>query len=444
MFSIPESSNSFHEGMKGEAKRNPGPQQRNKEKLGKSNIVYKGKKNMDVNTRELLKDEDESSIKIYKMYQRKRYLPHNQRITNMAWRIQSRKLLVKNGSGDMSIDMKTGGERTNNDIMSEDFDYVAHICKMSKEDYKVRRPASGNTLSSPESTSNSVSSASSLYSSSNRPPVSSHELYHKTHDFSKNLHQKVAPFGTEPPVKGVQNQLNKKMLMCSNCHTKTTPLWRKAKNGDLLCNACGLFYKLHGVVRPLNNPEAQQTNPFFNLKVPDERHPKENTLLLNGALSEQSPKSRIELNPSIISHHHHYSYDSDKGQNNSQRMETPVDNGRGFMPVQQNPSAMDVVQNPRLDRIQPKAHVTNPKENETVDSGLDEIDNLLNMNIFQSNSFVVGSENDRRQGTQLNNKFYGNNSGFDIGINDEVLSNTHEDMNSSNWNWLEFMYNDKN
>jgi hypothetical protein len=39
---------------------------------------------------------------------------------------------------------------------------------------------------------------------------------------------------------------------CSNCHTKKTPLWRRNPEGKPLCNACGLFYKLHGVVRPLS------------------------------------------------------------------------------------------------------------------------------------------------------------------------------------------------
>ncbi|OZJ06473.1 hypothetical protein BZG36_00535 [Bifiguratus adelaidae] len=37
---------------------------------------------------------------------------------------------------------------------------------------------------------------------------------------------------------------------CSNCHTTTTPLWRRDPEGRPLCNACGLFYKLHGVTRP--------------------------------------------------------------------------------------------------------------------------------------------------------------------------------------------------
>lgn len=41
-------------------------------------------------------------------------------------------------------------------------------------------------------------------------------------------------------------------LMCTNCHTRTTPLWRRNPQGQPLCNACGLFLKLHGVVRPLS------------------------------------------------------------------------------------------------------------------------------------------------------------------------------------------------
>ncbi|ORZ10419.1 hypothetical protein BCR42DRAFT_333485, partial [Absidia repens] len=39
---------------------------------------------------------------------------------------------------------------------------------------------------------------------------------------------------------------------CSNCKTMTTPLWRRNPEGQPLCNACGLFLKLHGVVRPLS------------------------------------------------------------------------------------------------------------------------------------------------------------------------------------------------
>ncbi|ODM96885.1 GATA-binding factor A [Orchesella cincta] len=40
-------------------------------------------------------------------------------------------------------------------------------------------------------------------------------------------------------------------LSCSNCGTFSTTLWRRNNEGEPVCNACGLYYKLHGVNRPL-------------------------------------------------------------------------------------------------------------------------------------------------------------------------------------------------
>jgi Zn ribbon nucleic-acid-binding protein len=42
-------------------------------------------------------------------------------------------------------------------------------------------------------------------------------------------------------------------VSCANCHTQTTTLWRRNNNGDPVCNACGLYYKLHNVrIKPKN------------------------------------------------------------------------------------------------------------------------------------------------------------------------------------------------
>lgn len=36
-------------------------------------------------------------------------------------------------------------------------------------------------------------------------------------------------------------------LTCSNCSTSTTTLWRRNAQGEPVCNACGLYFKLHSV-----------------------------------------------------------------------------------------------------------------------------------------------------------------------------------------------------
>lgn len=62
-----------------------------------------------------------------------------------------------------------------------------------------------------------------------------------------------SPKSTSDISKRNRNQSPKSGLtQCYNCFTKNTPLWRRDPAGNPLCNACGLFLKLHGVVRPLS------------------------------------------------------------------------------------------------------------------------------------------------------------------------------------------------
>jgi GATA-binding protein len=59
--------------------------------------------------------------------------------------------------------------------------------------------------------------------------------------------------GSSTNLQGQGNQAESSApTTCTNCFTQTTPLWRRNPEGQPLCNACGLFLKLHGVVRPLS------------------------------------------------------------------------------------------------------------------------------------------------------------------------------------------------
>ena len=42
------------------------------------------------------------------------------------------------------------------------------------------------------------------------------------------------------------------VTLCTNCGTHKTSLWRRDVNGAPVCNACGLYFKLHKKKRPLS------------------------------------------------------------------------------------------------------------------------------------------------------------------------------------------------
>lgn len=105
--------------------------------------------------------------------------------------------------------------------------------------------------------------------------------------------------------------------VCRNCKTQTTPLWRRDETGQVLCNACGLFLKLHGVVRPLSlktdvikkrrrgsNSTKKPTLSSMDKDGDDlEPAPISKTLSKRSAASSSSPdhhRSPIKSSPSVV------------------------------------------------------------------------------------------------------------------------------------------------
>ncbi|KAL2198677.1 hypothetical protein P885DRAFT_32915 [Corynascus similis CBS 632.67] len=72
------------------------------------------------------------------------------------------------------------------------------------------------------------------------------------HGSTTNLQAAAGSSQTENNSNSNSNNSTNTPTTCTNCFTQTTPLWRRNPEGQPLCNACGLFLKLHGVVRPLS------------------------------------------------------------------------------------------------------------------------------------------------------------------------------------------------
>lgn len=83
---------------------------------------------------------------------------------------------------------------------------------------------------------------------SNLPPQKTTEPLNSS---SKQIIQEKNDEATPKPSSAGSSRSNS-TTKCTNCGTTTTPLWRRDPEGQPLCNACGLFLKLHGVVRPLS------------------------------------------------------------------------------------------------------------------------------------------------------------------------------------------------
>lgn len=70
-----------------------------------------------------------------------------------------------------------------------------------------------------------------------------------------------------------QSSAKREGTSCTNCNTSTTTLWRRNTNGEPVCNACGLYHKLHNVPRPtaLKKENIQTRNRKLSTKSKKKR-----------------------------------------------------------------------------------------------------------------------------------------------------------------------------
>ncbi|EER38301.1 siderophore biosynthesis repressor SREA [Histoplasma capsulatum H143] len=108
-------------------------------------------------------------------------------------------------------------------------------------------------------------------------------------------------------------------IACQNCQTTVTPLWRRDENGHPICNACGLYHKLHGAYRPPTMKKSIIKRRKRVVPAMREQSPQSATQSSNGSVSP-------EASPAAHAHNH-----------DSHRQYQNVEHGNGHPPPHTRP-----------------------------------------------------------------------------------------------------------
>ncbi|XP_045162997.2 uncharacterized protein LOC123527541 [Mercenaria mercenaria] len=125
-------------------------------------------------------------------------------------------------------------------------------------------------------------------------------------------------------------------ISCTNCGTTSTTLWRRNASGSPVCNACGLYYKLHKADRPLKmKKEGIQTrNRKMSLK--SKKNKKLNLTVSDADIFKRNFENVANFNPNFNHSFHHlpmYMNHKDQGFATS----AYIPNAQMNMPVTSSP-----------------------------------------------------------------------------------------------------------
>ncbi|CAI5759719.1 unnamed protein product [Candida verbasci] len=155
-------------------------------------------------------------------------------------------------------------------ILSNNHDKVLDLLSPLSMDELKNSAMTSTTTTTTTSNSSNTKSSNSNYTSPKKTCSNLTKSFQNTNNSTNN-----------------STNITTKLTECHNCGTQKTPLWRKNSEGQTLCNACGLFQKLHGRDRPLalksdvikkrnsrkitNNSKSLNSNQFINTGIKYEK-----------------------------------------------------------------------------------------------------------------------------------------------------------------------------
>ncbi|KAF9434286.1 hypothetical protein BGZ76_008267 [Entomortierella beljakovae] len=149
---------------------------------------------------------------------------------------------------------------------------LCNACGLYYKQYGAHRPLNvrhklPSVLGDPRGNSMPYSRPSHTRGSSPSGPESSDSDSDSSQEHGNNFHSlpDLTKMYTDALLRPTAQKINPPLMIakqgieCANCSQTQTPLWRKNEAGEPICNACGLYAKLHNRARPVTMRKTKIT-----------------------------------------------------------------------------------------------------------------------------------------------------------------------------------------
>ncbi|XP_015789510.1 GATA-binding factor 6-B isoform X1 [Tetranychus urticae] len=163
-----------------------------------------------------------------------------------------------------------------------------------------------------------------------------------------SLHQQPTP--NQVKQKRPTSKSHRTGRKCANCGTSVTSLWRCNSKGESVCNACGLYFKLHNVPRPLTMKKdtiqtrrrkpknaSQQSHPYLPHQPHQQHQHQQHQSIQLHPHHQQLQHQHQQLQQQQQHQHHQHQQQPQPQQQQQQQQPQPQSQPQSQPPPQHQP-----------------------------------------------------------------------------------------------------------